>query len=312
MTSIKYFHTYLAHVKFRWRNRSLIDVLSHEFVSRSREYYIKAIEVGAVTVNNNIVHPDFILGDSDIIRQTLHIHEPTPPNIDVLNVEEDYVVVNKPSGIPCHPTGGYFMYSVTKALFNDKKVGCVNRLDMPVSGVLILTFNNAHAIHTRLDDAKKLYVAKVKGVFPDYIEVDKPIGSKGRIYGIDDAGKPSKTIFTLLSTNGEFSLVQCQPITGRTHQIRIHLKYLGFPVINDILYGDGKVPGIIEEDCYRCDEKYDENNCKEKLIITNCKGECNRTFQMMNQFICLHAWKYIFNDKVYEAKWPFWAKLDDN
>ncbi|KAL4713383.1 hypothetical protein ACJJTC_016851 [Scirpophaga incertulas] len=272
-----YYHTYETHVKLRWKNKPIIDVLSSEFTTRTREYYLEALECGVITVNDCSVPP-----------------------------KDDFWVVNKPAGIPCHPTGSYFEYSVTRILFKDKTVGCVNRLDMPVSGTLILTFNKAGEIHNLLQNAQKLYIAKVKGNFPEYEEVDQPIGTKSnKMHSICQDGKPSKTIFKNLFYKNGYSLVLCQPITGRTHQIRLHLKYLGYPILNDILYGDGLEPCTLDDPKNICKENIDEFDNKEKYecIIRHCKGANNRTFTIKDQAICLHAWKYVLNGKEYEAKW---------
>lgn len=309
MQQIKYFHTYITHVKLRWINKHLIDVLVSEFRTRSKDYYIGAIECGVITVNDRIVSPMYFLKDLDIIKHTVHIHEPIPPKIEIIKQETDYLVVNKPFGIPCHPTGGYFEYSVTRSLFKDRSVGCVNRLDMPVSGVLIITFNNSNESHQMLNSAEKVYIAKVFGRFPDFVDVDKPIGLVvTRIFDISESGKPSYTSFKLLEYKNGFSLVECRPKTGRTHQIRIHLKYLGFPIINDILYGNNS-SNIEFNECIEgsCNEIVDE--LKDKYIINHCKGTNNRSFEISKSFICLHAWKYTFNDITYEATWPSWATL---
>lgn len=289
MLQNKYFHTYETHINLRWKNKPIIDVLTSEFVTRSREYYLEALERGVITVNDSIVGPNYKLKDLDLIKHTVHIHEPITPKIDVIAKEENYWVVNKPRGTPCHPTGGYFEYSVTRALFSNKSVGCVNRLDMPVSGTLILTFSNSDKVHSLLKDAQKIYIAKVDGIFPDYIEVDKPIGiSSTKIHMITENGKPSKTIFkNIISKNGA-SLVLCQPITGRTHQIRIHLQYIGYPIINDVLYGKGKLPELTNDLDKACNEDISGFDDKEKYscIIRHCKGANNRTFQLKDEFIC--------------------------
>lgn len=312
MASIKHFYTYETHTKLRWRNRPLIDVLCEEFTTRTREYYEKAINCGVITIGNKRVNPSYKLKDMDIIYHSVHFHEPIPKKIDIIKDEGDYVVVNKPAGIPAHPTGGYVFYSVTKALFPNEKVGCVNRLDLPVSGVLIIVRKNHEKVHDMLENASKYYVAKVKGFFPDEEIVDKPIGAtNGRMYDINDKGKASKTLFKRLNYQNGHSIVQCQPITGRTHQIRIHLKYLGFPIVNDMLYGDGKDP--LSDDSYEsCDEDISEydDQIKYKCIVDHCKGENNRSFHFKNSFICLHAWKYEFNGNVYEAEWPIWTNLE--
>lgn len=311
MQQIKYLHTYETHVKLRWKDKPLIEVLVSEFTTRSREYYIEAINSEVITVNNRKASPTYKLKDLDIIRHTVHIHEPIPPQIEIIDKQDEFWVVNKPSGIPCHPTGGYFEYSITRALFKDQSVGCINRLDMPVSGVLIITLKNSNAAHNLLKSAEKVYVAKVKGDFPDAITVDKPVGLVGtRIFDVSDSGKPSVTHFKKIEYKNGMSLVECRPVTGRTHQIRIHCKYLGFPIINDILYGEGESKAF-DENSGECDESIEAfpETPKYECIVKHCKGINNRSFKIKDSFICLHAWKYRFNNIQYEAPWPSWTLL---
>ncbi|KAI5148226.1 tRNA pseudouridine32 synthase [Enteropsectra breve] len=304
-----YYHTYETYVKLRWKNKEILGMLVKEFKSRDEEYYREALRQGVVTVNNKIVSAQYKLKDLDVIRHTVHIHEPEVTDIEIIADEDEYSVIHKPAGVPVHPTGGYYHYSVTKHLYKDEKVGCVNRLDMPVSGVLIIARKNHEEKFEMLKSARKIYIAKVKGLFPEYEEVDQPIGTEeGRSHRIMAGGKPSKTIFRRLKYENGYSLVECQPITGRTHQIRIHITFLGFPIENDIIYGDGCEPEQVIYEDKRCNEKINENELpNRKFIIDNCKGENNRTYLLKNSFICLHAWKYTFNGKEYCAKWPEWA-----
>ncbi len=332
-SSIKHFFTYKTHAKLRWVNKRIADVLSTEFTMASREYYIDALKVGAITVNGNIVLPSYHLKHLDVILHTVHLHEPVPPIIPIIKEEADYFVLNKPPGIPVHPVGGYFYYSVTKALFGDTPVGCINRLDIPVSGVLLITHKNNHNAHDMLGEAHKIYIAKVRGEFPKEISVDKSIGTRnGRIHCVMDGGKPSKTEFRRLSYKNGFSIVQCRPITGRTHQIRIHISYIGFPIINDILYNgvcsdttkgycnNASISNNSTTTCNNSSDISNINGCntsiedfedkkKYQFIIKSCKGENNRSFKIKDSYICLHAWKYTYNGVEYEAPLPDWAYL---
>ena len=311
MKEVSYFHTYETHVKQRWVSKHLIDMLTSEFRTRGTEYYLEAIQSGIITINNKIVTPSYRLKDLDIIRHTVHMHEPLCPEIEIIKKEEDFWVVNKPSGIPCHPTGGYFEYSVTRALFKDQTVGCVNRLDMPVSGVLIITLKNSDSAHNSLKSAEKVYIAKVKGYFPEEAICSEPIGLTGpRIHDVLSNGKPSRTDFRRLAFINGYSLVECRPQTGRTHQIRIHLKHLGFPILNDILYGGCESEhekSIVFPECNEDLTDCEDIN-KYKLIIKHCKGMNNRSFHIKDSFICLHAWKYTFRGVTYESSLPSWAK----
>ncbi|CAD26587.1 similarity to HYPOTHETICAL PROTEIN OF THE FAMILY OF PSEUDOURIDINE SYNTHASES YD36_YEAST [Encephalitozoon cuniculi GB-M1] len=305
----EYFFTYRTNVKERWYRKPIIDVLVSEFRTRTRDYFLSALECGVITVNGEAVKPTRILGMGDVIRHTVHIHDPAHPEIGVIKEEGDYIVVNKPPGIPCHPTGGYREYCVTKALFGDEKVACINRLDMPVSGVLILAVRNHSKCLEAIRDAKKIYVAKVYGMFPDKVDVDKRIGcTEGRYRHVNAGGKACLTLFRRLEYRDGYSLVECRPVTGRTHQIRIHLQSIGFPIANDIMYGDGEAPPPPQNDGV-CNAEIDgfDDKRKYECIVRHCKGRNNRSFITKDHYICLHAWKYTYNGIEYEADLPGWC-----
>jgi RluA family pseudouridine synthase len=308
-----YFFTYTTNVKERWRNKPIIDALVSEFRTRDREYFLDALQCGAITVNDEIVGPERRLGMQDVIRHTVHMHEPPQPDVEIIRWEEDYVVVNKPFGIPCHPTGGYINYSVTKTLFKDRKVACVNRLDMPVSGVLILVFNNHSRWLHEIRNASKIYIAKVKGLFPSEIETNKRIKCvEGRHRFVSDDGKECLTFFRRLESRGGYSLVECRPITGRTHQIRIHLQSIGFPIVHDVIYGDEVPLHFGGAACCEADISMFEDKRKYGCVIRHCRGRNNRAFNIRDSYICLHAWKYTYNGIEYVADLPGWCSLEQD
>ncbi|ADM11518.1 pseudouridylate synthase [Encephalitozoon intestinalis ATCC 50506] len=305
----EYFFTFRTNVKGRWCEKPVIDVLASEFRTRTKDYFLSALECGAVTVNEEIVEPGRILRIGDVIRHTVHIHEPAHPEIDIIREEQDYVVVNKPPGMPCHPTGGYREYSVTRALFGDKKVACINRLDMPVSGVLIVAVKNHSKCLEAIREARKIYLAKVQGLFPDSIDVDKKIScAEGKHRYVSDEGKACLTLFRRLAYKDGHSLVECRPITGRTHQIRIHLQSIGFPIVNDIMYGDGELPQPLWDSTCNAEISGFEDKRKYEYVVRSCKGRNNRSFVTKDYYICLHAWKYTYNGIEYVANLPEWCK----
>jgi hypothetical protein len=162
----------------------------------------------------------------------------------------DLIVVNKPSSIPVHPAGRYRHNSLVYILareHNMRNLHLVHRIDRMTSGLLIMaTSSRVASKFSQLIQSsmvKKTYLARVTGRFPDgEIVVDQPILTTIHAMGYNEVhpdGKPCQTIFRLRSydAEGDSSLVECQPITGRTHQIRVHLKHLGHPITNDPLYG---------------------------------------------------------------------------
>ncbi|XP_041375381.1 RNA pseudouridylate synthase domain-containing protein 2-like [Gigantopelta aegis] len=244
-----YYYTFTTYAKFRWQNRTILDVLATEFRANSEQDYKKAIENGTVTVNGQTVAPDYKLKNNDLIANKVHRHEnpvlATP--IEVIAHDDDILVINKPSSIPCHPCGQYRHNSIVFIL--GKELGCANltniyRLDRLTSGVLIM--GKSRKKTRELEDqivqrkVQKQYVSRVVGNFPDgIVEVKEPLGclsEKVGLFRTKAGGKESHTSFEKLSFNGQSSVVKCIPYTGRTHQIRIHLQFLGHPIVNDPFY----------------------------------------------------------------------------
>lgn len=251
-----YFYTYMTYCKLRWRDRSLLDIFSNEFRLYPESYYIKALENGQVTLNGKKTNKDTIIRNGDLICHRIHRHEPPVSSRPVKIVYQDdkIVVIDKPSGVPVHPTGRYRHNTVTYIL--KKEHGLVvhpcNRLDRLTSGLMFLG-KTAKAAENMVDQIKnrevtKQYIAKVVGEFPiDEVTIDKPVYTydpRVSLNIVDEKkGKEAKTAFKRLSYDGESSIVLCKPYTGRTHQIRVHLQYLGFPIINDPIYSSPDIWG---------------------------------------------------------------------
>ena len=168
-------------------------------------------------------------------------------NLTVLTEDTDVVVVDKPAGVPAIPDRagqGDDVYSTLAGRTKEKRY-IVHRLDRPVSGVLLFAKNPAahrflnHQFASRA--VTKTYLALVHG-HPRATKgcLDFPLGpfGSGRM-GVDRAqGKPSQTIYRLLETIEGYALLEVQPITGRRHQIRVHLYAAGHPIVGDERYGD--------------------------------------------------------------------------
>lgn len=244
-----YYHEFSSYVKGRWVRRTVFDVFKKEFHVPSDESLLNDLKTGSLRVNNKIVAPDYKLRFNDFMSHKIHRHENpvVGTKLEIIKDDEHVVVINKPSSIPCHPCGRYRYNSIVFIL--GKEYGYSNlrniyRLDRLTSGVLICakTSEKTRELEDQILNklVRKEYVCRVFGKFPDdEIEVDQPlecINHKISLWQIRESGKPSKTLFKRLSYNGTSSVVQCIPFTGRTHQLRVHLQYLGHPILNDPLY----------------------------------------------------------------------------
>lgn len=177
--------------------------------------------------------------------ETLVTPQPVP---FILRYEDDFAaVLDKPAGLAVHPTLNYPDGTLANGwlyhLEQQGKTGVfrpVNRIDKNTSG-LVLCAQNAFAAPLLAQSAQKCYLAVVQGeLLPGKGAVRAPIARcGGSIIGrcVREDGKPSITEYTTLSCAGGYSLLACYPVTGRTHQIRVHMAYLGHPLAGDSLYG---------------------------------------------------------------------------
>ncbi|KAI9335436.1 RNA pseudouridylate synthase domain-containing protein 2 [Zopfochytrium polystomum] len=245
-----YWYVHQTHAKGRWIGKTVLDLFSVEFQDQSPAYYKRAIESGKICINGKKVGVDYIVRNGNLVCHSMHRHEPpvSAKPIRVVHQSADLLVVDKPASIPVHPSGRYHHNTVTGILTSAehgfKAVFPANRLDRLTSGILLLALEKSKAAALTEEmvakDVRKTYLCRVKGEFPTgTISCSEPIYTTSHKLGINmvsPKGKPCQTEFLRLSYNGRTSVVQCTPVTGRTHQIRVHLQYLGFPIANDPLY----------------------------------------------------------------------------
>lgn len=248
-----YWFTFTTNAKARWYGRRILDVLVEEFRDRTKHYYVWAIHKELLKINGKAVLPSHIVRNGDVITHTAHKHEPPiandPVRILYHNLEEGRIVVVKPGSVPVHPAGRYLRHTLLELLKSDhgiEKVYTANRLDRLTSGIMVASTNVAAAKALSVDfDAgrvRKAYVCRVQGCFPETeTTCEMPLLSLDRQTGVvivHPAGRPAKTIFNRLSYDAESdtSVLFCRPITGRTHQIRVHVQILGYPIPNDPIY----------------------------------------------------------------------------
>lgn len=240
--------------------------LGHHFSQYSRSQLQKWIEDGNVTVNGHPVKPKYklVVGDRVAIEpEQPHKIDLQPEKIplDIVYEDDDVIVVNKPQGMVVHPAPGHPDHTLVNALLyhsplstiNDEfRPGIVHRIDKDTSGLLMVAKNDmAHrslAAQLKAKTNQREYVALVHGVIKeDQGTIDAPLGRSPKDrkkQAVVADGRHAVTHFKVLRRFRHYTLVSCRLETGRTHQIRVHMKYIGHPLAGDPLYGPRKtLPG---------------------------------------------------------------------
>ena len=227
----------------------------------SRSQVTKMIKAKEILVNGNIVKPGFILSEDDILEIN-HVEEDgvkaEKMDLDIVYEDDDVMVVNKANGVVVHPGAGNHSGTLVNGLLyhtklsdlnGDVRPGIVHRIDAYTTGLLMIAKNNkAHEILAKELAEKKTYrkyVALVWGVIDsDTGEIDVPIGrskSDRKKMAVRADGKEAITYFKVLKRFDKATLIELRLETGRTHQIRVHMNYIGHPVVNDPVYGNRKL-----------------------------------------------------------------------
>ncbi|MCP9333637.1 RluA family pseudouridine synthase [Lentilactobacillus hilgardii] len=229
-------------------------------ISRSRAK--KMIEDGDVIVNDSKKKPKYETKVSDTILikdvkpETVSIKPENMP-LDIVYEDEDVIVVNKPQGMVVHPSAGHPNHTLVNALLfhsplssinGEYRPGIVHRIDKDTSGLLMVAKNDmAHkALSKQLKAKKNLrkYVALVHGrIKEDSGVIKAPIGRSPKDrkkQAIVADGRPAITHFEVMERFEDYTLIDCRLETGRTHQIRVHMQYIGHPIVGDPLYGPKK------------------------------------------------------------------------
>lgn len=183
--------------------------------------------------------------------------QPEKMDLDIVYEDDDVIVVNKPQGMVVHPAPGHDHGTLVNGLLahtplatinGELRPGIVHRIDKDTSGLLMVAKNDQAlvSLSKQLKDKtnQRKYWAIVHGnIKEDTGTINAPIGRSKKDrkkMAINEEGSPAVTHFKVLERFGEYTLIECQLETGRTHQIRVHLKYIGHPVAGDPLYGPRK------------------------------------------------------------------------
>lgn len=241
-------------------NNERLDKYLSENTDFSRALIQKMIDDGFVLVNGKVLKANYRLKENDVILvKDGYIKETTvaPENIklDIVFEDENLMIINKPSGMVVHPGNGNSEHTLVNALMGYTKnlstsngefrPGIVHRIDKDTSGLIIVAKNDkAHELLAEGFKNKTItreYIALVVGeIKTDTGTIDAPIGrdknERKRMCVTDINSKKAITHFTVLKRYKGYTLLRLKLETGRTHQIRVHMKYIGHPVVNDPVY----------------------------------------------------------------------------
>ena len=247
-------------------NKERIDKFLANELNLSRTEIQKKIKNGEIKVNDNFVKNNFVVEPGMIIeiednQDKINDNKISPEKMEIdIVYEDDYLaIINKPSNLVVHPAPGHYTKTLVNGLmyhFNnlsningELRPGIVHRIDKDTSGLLIITKDNkTHEKISKMLEKKEIqreYIAIVHGeIEEEEAEIIAPIGrdSKDRkkMAVTSKNSKYAKTNFEVLKRYKNYSLIKCILETGRTHQIRVHLNYINYPIVGDPVYGPKK------------------------------------------------------------------------
>ena len=241
--------------------------LAEELPELSRSYVQKLIKEEQITVNGKIVKANYKLSPEDLVvvlQPELKEPDILAENIplDILYEDSDILIVNKPKGMVVHPSAGHYTGTLVNALMyyckddlsginGVMRPGIVHRIDMDTTGSLLVCKNDyAHqniAEQLKTHDIKRVYHAVVHGVLKeDEGTIDAPIGrhpvERKKMSINHKNGKEAVTHYKVMKRFRNYTYIQCQLETGRTHQIRVHMASIKHPLLGDVVYGPAKCP----------------------------------------------------------------------
>ncbi|NLJ77435.1 MAG: RluA family pseudouridine synthase [Peptococcaceae bacterium] len=238
--------------------------LTEAAVDYSRSQIQKLITDGLATINGNMVKAGYKIREGDLVRlkipgQEKVVVKPEKIPLEIYYEDRDLMVINKPRGMVVHPGAGHYSGTLVNALLyytgelsrvnGEMRPGIVHRLDKDTSGLLMVAKNDAAHISLaqQLKDrsASRIYLALAHGEVRDARGViDAPIGrdprNRQKMAVVYKGSRPAVTIYQVRDRYRGYTYLQLKLETGRTHQIRVHLAFIGHPIVGDPRYGPAK------------------------------------------------------------------------
>lgn len=244
------------------QNGRLDKACSEIFSDYSRSQIKQLLDGGNITVNGKTEKAKYKVKSGDVIRleepetKTLELRPENIP-LDIVYEDDDVIVINKPQGMVVHPAPGHDEHTLVNALLyhcplstinGTFRPGIVHRIDKDTSGLLMVAKNDKshRSLAKQLKDKTNIreYVALVHGrIAEDEGTINAPIGRSlkdRKKQAVVKDGRNAVTHFEVLKRYRDYTLVKCILETGRTHQIRVHMKYISHPLVGDPLYGPKK------------------------------------------------------------------------
>ncbi|MHA4768101.1 RluA family pseudouridine synthase [Staphylococcus capitis] len=251
--------------EFKITDETQVGKRIDKFLSESNDAWSRSqlqdwIKEDLVKVNDKVIKSNYkvklndhiIVTEKEVVEADI---QPEDLDLDIYYEDDDVAIVYKPKGMVVHPSPGHYTGTLVNGLMyqiknlsginGEIRPGIVHRIDKDTSGLLMVAKNDiAHrglVEQLMAKSVKRKYTALVHGNIPhDYGTVDAPIGrnkNDRQAMAVVDDGKEAVTHFNVIEHFKDYTLIECELETGRTHQIRVHMKYIGYPLVGDPKYG---------------------------------------------------------------------------
>ena len=287
----------MQEIKIETDENKRIDSYLIEKLNLSRSKIQTMIKNKQILVNNKETKNSYVLKNGDIITSEEYVEEemkavPEKMDLDIVYEDEDVIVVNKGNGMVVHPAvgnkngtlvNGLLYHSKLSDINGEFRPGIVHRIDAYTTGLLVIAKNNeAHlSLAKQLEEktTTRKYIALVHGVVnTDTGTIDAPIGrdvnDRKKMAVTDVNAKNAVTHFKVLERYKNTTLIELQLETGRTHQIRVHMNYIGYPVVNDPVYGKRKLFDNTGQCLHAKTLRFIHPRTGKYMEFTSCLPEC--------------------------------------